>query len=157
MRKLSILLSSLSVLALSACAPSDESKDKSDGSTGLGYELAKAKDGEGEDAQASALVDLTVEELRAKLDAGNIRLIDVRRADEVAQGMIPGAEHIALDQFDPAQIDFSDGRELVLYCRSGRRSGIAGERLASHTGEAVQHLAGGILAWKEAGEPITSE
>ena len=78
---------------------------------------------------------------------GNVRLIDVRRDDEVALGMIEGAEHIPLDQFDPAALDLSDGREVVLYCRSGRRSTLAGQNLAKHTAKPAKHLSGGYLAW----------
>ena len=102
-------------------------------------------------SEEAKVVDLSTAELNALIANGNIRLIDVRRDDEVAEGMIPGAEHIMLDDFDPAQLDLSDGREVVLYCRSGRRSGIAAERLAAHTGEPVKHLDGGIMAWQEAG------
>ncbi len=102
----------------------------------------------------SSVVDLSVQELVALQADGNIRLIDVRRDDEVAEGVIPGAEHIALGNFDPANLDLSDGREVVLYCRSGRRSGIAGERLAEHTGETAKHLAGGIIAWRKAEQPV---
>ena len=109
---------------------------------------------EAETAEAK-VVALSAAELSALLEEGNIRLIDVRRDDEVAEGMIPGAEHIMLDNFDPAALDLSDGREVVLYCRSGRRSGIAAERLAAHTGKPARHLEGGILAWEEAGEPIS--
>ena len=102
----------------------------------------------------------TVEEidpvrLQALLADGNIRLIDVRRDDEVSQGMIPGAEHIMLDNFDPASLDMSDGREIVLYCRSGRRSGIAAEKLAAFTSKPAKHLQGGILGWQEVGQPIS--
>lgn len=124
--------------------------------TPLGAELATAKDA---DANAGApagagMIDLTPQELAARLAGGNVRLIDVRTDAEVAEGMIPGAEHIALDRFDPAKLDLSDGREVVLYCRSGRRSTLAGEKLAAATGKPVEHLAGGILAWEAAGEPV---
>ncbi len=98
----------------------------------------------------AAVIDLSVDELATLVDAGNIRLIDVRRDDEVAEGIIPGAEHIMLDDFDPTALDLSDGREVVLYCRSGRRSGIAAEKLAAYTGEPAKHLGGGIIAWREA-------
>ncbi len=150
-----ILLSSLSVLALAACAPSDEDKEGREGTSPFGYELAK-----GPAAQASehsaAVIDLSVQQLREKLDAGNVRLIDVRTAEEVALGVIPGAEHIALDQFDPATLDAGDGREVILYCRSGRRSRIAGEQLSAHTGMPAQHLGDGILSWQAAGEPVAA-
>ncbi len=90
---------------------------------------------------------LSAQQLRDRLALGNVRLIDVRTAEEVAEGMIPGAEHIPLDDFDPAKLDPSDSREIIIYCRSGRRSQIAAERLAAHSGEPVLHLAGGINAW----------
>lgn len=105
-------------------------------------------------AQAS-VETLDAAQLSALLEDGSIRLIDVRTDEEVAEGMIPGAEHIVLDDFDPAALDTSDGREVVLYCRSGRRSGIAAEKLAAHTGETARHLEGGILAWQAAELPIS--
>lgn len=100
------------------------------------------------------MIDLTPEQLAERLKAGNIRLIDVRTDEEVAAGMIPGAEHIPLDRFDPAKLGPDDGREVVLYCRSGRRSTMAGEKLAAALGKPVEHLAGGILAWEAAGQPL---
>lgn len=86
--------------------------------------------------------------------SGKARLIDVRTDEEVAEGMIPGAEHIALDKFDPAKLDLSDGREPILYCRSGRRSEQAAEKLSKFTGEPTRHLKGGIVAWRDAGLPV---
>ncbi len=96
-------------------------------------------------------------QLEALLKDDKIRLIDVRTDEEVAEGMIPGAEHIALDDFDPARLDMSDGRKVILYCRSGRRSGIAAERLAQHTGKPARHLEGGIIAWIDSGRSTTSD
>lgn len=149
--------SALVVAALAACAPSG--KDEHNEGPPIGYELAMVDAGEsGLNAiEEPAIKYLSVDQLRAKLEAGNVRLIDVRTAEEVAEGFIPGAEHIALVTFDPEALDLSDGREVVLYCRSGRRSGIAAERLSNHTGEPAQHLAGGILAWREAGQPVSSD
>ncbi len=104
-------------------------------------------------AQAAApVIDLTVEQLIALQATGEIRLIDVRTPEEVAEGMIAGAMHIPLDDLEPAKLDFSDGRKPVFYCRSGRRSAQAAGRMSEHLGEPVQHLEGGILAWQEAGQ-----
>ena len=117
---------------------------------------ATATDEVAEAAPVAAVTTVSASELSGLLETGNIRLIDVRTDEEVAEGMIPGAEHIALDNFDPAMLDLSDGREVVLYCRSGRRSGIAAERLAAETGKTARHLEGGILSWEEAGFPLTA-
>lgn len=145
-----LALSTLAVLALAACAQSKDDKNDEISTPPFGYELAMAQEPAAPRFQATTVVGITPEQLRNKLDSSDIRLIDVRTSDEVAQGIIPGAEHIALDQFDPATLDLSDGREVVLYCRSGRRSGVAGNQLAQHIGEPVKHLDGGILAWKQA-------
>lgn len=151
------------LLALAACGVEDGTEgERSDGpSAPLGFELAlsgvagtDAAADNVPDADLATVIDLSPNELAARIKAGNVRLIDVRTDAEVADGVIPGAEHIALDQFDPATLDLSDGREVVLYCRSGRRSAIAGEALAAATGKPVEHLAGGILAWDDAGLPV---
>lgn len=146
------------LLALTACGGEPEGqKGKRDApSAPLGFELAMAATA-GDEAAVPApapLVAVTPEELAARIKAGNIRVIDVRTDTEVADGAIPGAEHIALDRFNAEALDLSDGREVVLYCRSGRRSAIAGEKLAAVTGRPVEHLEGGMLAWEAAGQPV---
>ena len=123
---------------------------------GCNVQADEAATAETSAANAAQVETLDVQTLRQLQDDGNIRLIDVRTDAEVADGMIPGAEHIALDSFDPAQLDLSDGREPVLYCRSDRRSGIAAERLSQYTGKPVRHLDGGINAWRDEGLPVST-
>jgi len=144
-----ILLLALTALAASACAPEGEGESKESTPLPLGYELAVVQ--AESDAVRSTVIDLSVDELQTMLAKGGVRLIDIRRDDEVAAGMISGAEHIAMEAFDPTTLDTSDGREIVLYCRSGRRSRIVGEKLAAHTGKPAKHLSGGIIAWRAAG------
>ncbi|MEM7665127.1 MAG: rhodanese-like domain-containing protein [Pseudomonadota bacterium] len=141
----------LTALAIAACAPESGGQDKDRG--GLPNPLDRVELASAQAATKSVqsrVIDLSVDQLATKLADGNVRLIDIRTAEEVEQGMISGAEHIAMDAFDPAMLDLSDGREVVLYCRSGRRSRIVGERLAVYTGASAMHLAGGIIAWDAA-------
>ena len=126
-------------LALAACSPA--ATQESDAAT------AETKTG--------SVETLSADELSRLLEEGDIHLIDVRSDDEVASGMIPGAEHIALDDFDPAKLGIEDTSKIVLYCRSGRRSGVAAKRLAQFTGQDVRHLDGGIIAWQDSGRAIT--
>ncbi|MBU7580725.1 MAG: rhodanese-like domain-containing protein [Porphyrobacter sp.] len=148
------------MLALAACGSDagEGSRKREAPSVPLGFELAMTGLGADTADDASAapttLVMLSPAELAARIKAGNVRLIDVRTDAEVAEGTIPGAEHIPLDRFDPATLDLSDGREVVLYCRSGRRSAMAGDKLAALTGGPVEHLEGGMLAWEAAGQPV---
>ena len=162
------LIAATALLALAACSDGARSeKKRSAPRSPFGFELAfagasaaaESNDDTAIDAVPQAgeqapVIDLTPDQLAARLAAGNVRLIDVRTDEEVAQGVIPGAEHIPLDRFDPAALGPSDGRSVVLYCRSGNRSAIAGGKLAEATGAPVEHLEGGILAWEEAGQPV---
>ena len=93
-------------------------------------------------------------DLAARMEAGEIALIDVRTPEEFAEGHIAGAVNIPLDTFDADDYRAADGREPVLYCRSDRRSGEAAQKVAM-TGRDAIHLDGGILAWEDAGLPVT--
>lgn len=157
------------LLALAACGsgPDNANKRREAPAAPFGFELAMSGAVSVEDAaddaaampaaSPSPLITLSPDELAARLAAGNVRLIDVRTDAEVAEGVIPGAEHIPLDRFDPAALGPDDGREVVLYCRSDRRSAVAGAKLAEATGEPATHLEGGILAWEAAGQPIEKQ
>ena len=95
--------------------------------------------------------DLTVEQVKAGVDAGEMLLVDVREPHENTAERIPGGFLNALQSFDPAALPDPGGKRLVFYCRSGRRSVTASE-LAQKAGLPFDaHMAGGILAWKEAG------
>lgn len=136
-------------LALAACgggADTGKSERKGNGAP-FGFEMAAAATGE---AAASPVVELSPEEVSRALATGSIRLIDIRTDAEVADGgTIPGAEHIPMDRLDVTLLDNGDGREVVLYCRSGKRSEMAATKLAEESGTPVTHMPGGILAWRE--------
>lgn len=75
------------------------------------------------------------------------QIIDVREADEVAQGRIPGAIHIPLGEFGQRLQSFRPDEDAVIVCRSGRRSSQACEA-ATKAGFRVRNMAGGMLEWK---------
>ena len=95
--------------------------------------------------------DLTVQEVKDGLDRGEIVLVDVREPHENAAERIPGGLLNALQSFDPRALPDPEGKRVVFYCRSGRRS-VTSSQLAQAAGLPYdEHMAGGILAWKEAG------
>lgn len=95
--------------------------------------------------------DLTVEQVKAGLDAGEIVLVDVREPHENLAERISGGVLNALQSFDPAVLPDPGDKRLVFYCRSGRRS-VTASQLAQKAGLPHDaHMAGGILAWKDAG------
>jgi rhodanese-related sulfurtransferase len=82
-----------------------------------------------------------------KLVAAGARLLDVRSPDEYAHGHLPGAVNIPVQELDRrlAEVGPPD-RELVVYCRSGHRSGRAAEILRQHGFTKVHNL-GPMTAW----------
>lgn len=98
-----------------------------------------------------AVKNLTVEEVKAGMDAGKILLVDVREPDELAAERIPGAAEMPLKSFDPSALPDPGDRQLVFSCRSGNRS-VTASLLAQEAGLPYDsHMAGGLKAWKEAG------
>lgn len=85
-------------------------------------------------------------------------LLDVREDDEWAAGHAPGALHVPLGTITAGQRPASvpDGADVVVVCRSGRRSSEAADRLAA-AGVAVRNLEGGMQAWAAAGLPVRRE
>lgn len=81
------------------------------------------------------------------------QLIDVRTAEEFASGHIAGAVNIPVQELGGRLGEVSKDQPVVLYCRSGNRSGQAATLLerAGYTG--IYDL-GGLTAWQQAGFPL---
>ena len=81
-------------------------------------------------------------------------ILDVRRADEFAAGHIPGAINVANESIGTDEIaELPDKNQLIMvYCRSGRRSKEAAEKLVKLGYTNIVEF-GGILDWK--GEIVT--
>ncbi len=81
-------------------------------------------------------------------------VIDVRQAQEYADGHIQGATLIPLNELHNRLAELPKDRELVVVCRSGARSGIATHQLKA-AGYQALNLSGGMIAWSRARLPIT--
>lgn len=82
--------------------------------------------------------------------------VDVRSDEEWAAGHVEGAIHIPHTQMADryGELEQYEDRELVLYCRSGRRAGIAQNVLEEAGFENVTN-AGGLTDLQEQGVPTT--
>ncbi len=94
-------------------------------------------------------MDIQVEELKDKIDGKeDFILIDVREAYERAEFNV-GGTHIPLGAV-PSNLDdledFKD-KEIVIYCRSGNRSGQAKMYMEQLGFKNVRNLLGGMLEW----------
>ncbi|SDC57943.1 Rhodanese-related sulfurtransferase [Terribacillus halophilus] len=92
--------------------------------------------------------EITAKELEQKLVSGEkLSIIDVREDEEVAEGKIPGANHIALGQVPERLNELDKNEHYYMVCRSGGRSGKACEFLIQQ-GYNVTNMTGGMLAWE---------
>ncbi|WP_367280792.1 molybdopterin-synthase adenylyltransferase MoeB [uncultured Chloroflexus sp.] len=81
-------------------------------------------------------------------------LLDVRNPYEVAIASIPNTDKlIPIDQLPERINELDSAREIVVYCRSGARSGRAVELLKSVGFRKVKNLVGGILRWADEVDP----
>ena len=78
-------------------------------------------------------------------------LIDVREPQEREEFNI-GGEFIPIGRFQSAipDLDGHKNEEVILYCRSGRRSGLAQQMLQQAGFSNARNLTGGMLAWIDA-------
>ena len=79
----------------------------------------------------------------------DVQLVDARTPEEYCEGHIPGAVNIDVKSpdFDTQIATLNPDRPVAVYCRSGRRSKLAAERM-TNAGLQVTELSEGILSWK---------
>lgn len=91
---------------------------------------------------------ITAKEVENLLNEGKtLNIVDVREADEVANGKIPHAIHIPLGLLEFKVQDLDKSKEYITVCRSGARSGRAAQYLESR-GFNILNMTGGMLAWE---------
>jgi rhodanese-related sulfurtransferase len=106
--------------------------------------------------------NLTIQQAKVEIVNGNIVLIDIREAEELTKGKIPGATHAprgmlefyadsTLPYYKPV---FKKESRIIIYCASSGRSALAVQTLKSMGYKNVTHINGGFNAWKEAGLPV---
>ena len=81
-------------------------------------------------------------------------LLDVREYPEFAGGHLAGSRLLPLAQLETRAPDLPQDREIVLICRTGRRSAEAAEKMRRLGFERVGELKGGIMNWEKAGLPL---
>jgi rhodanese-related sulfurtransferase len=98
------------------------------------------------------MTTITVDELKSRIDAGEkINIVDVREPHENADFNIGGVL-IPLGKIQAMQVDELEdlkNEEIVVYCRSGNRSGQACQILDMMGFTNTRNLTGGMLKWQE--------
>ncbi len=105
-------------------------------------------------ADAEAVPEITVRELKEKMDRGEpLTLVDVREPHEWAIARIPGAKLIPLGQIAERASELDSADEIVLHCKGGLRSAQALRQLRQAGFRRLKNLQGGILAWSDEVDP----
>lgn len=98
--------------------------------------------------------EIDVKELKALIESGKeFELIDVREPHEVEIAEI-GGQLVPMATV-PQHLDkFPKNKQVIVYCRSGQRSGNVVRWLEDNHGyENIYNLKGGILAWADEIDP----
>ena len=85
---------------------------------------------------------------------GSAQIVDVREPEEWAEGHIPGAIHIPLGELAARTGELDSGQPAIVVCRSGRRSLYGAETLLQAGFGDAKSLAGGMVDWEAAGQPV---
>lgn len=104
----------------------------------------------------AAPVDISRTELQARMAQATEQLIlDVRTPEEFANGHIAGAINVPHDQILTRLPELAAWRtrDIVLYCRSGRRAELAATLLEAQGYTRLHHLDGDMQGWEAAGLP----
>lgn len=93
--------------------------------------------------------EVSAAEAKQIIESG-AQVVDVRTDVEFEAGHIPGARHIPVAEVQQRAGDFVKDQSVIVYCRSGNRSGPIGDAFAA-SGFDAHSIAGGLIGWSEAG------
>jgi len=81
-------------------------------------------------------------------------ILDVRTAEEYAEGHIQGAVLIPVQTLKEHLSEVPKNKQVYVYCHSGKRSARASTLLAEHGFTNIENVVGGIVAWKKSDYPV---
>lgn len=102
--------------------------------------------------------NLNADSFVSEIKNSAVVVLDVRTAGEFAAGHIENAINIDVEgmNFDSEIANLDKTKEYAVYCHSGRRSGIATEKMAKAGFTKLSNLEGGIISWQAAGYPLVN-
>lgn len=103
----------------------------------------------------AAPAPVKIEEAEKQI-ADGAQILDVRTKEEWDEGHLKGAALVTVTEdgfLEKAKAVLDPKKDVVVYCKSGRRSAIATEQLRA-AGFTVHDLEGGFTAWKDAGKDV---
>lgn len=105
-----------------------------------------------------SLEPIPPEELRRRLNAGDVTLIDVRPGDEFAAGHIPGALSVPVAELADRLRELPKRKEIVAYCRGPYCvMAVTAIELLRQRGYRARRLIESLPAWRARGYPVDND
>lgn len=100
---------------------------------------------------------MSPQDVRNRLAAGEIRLVDIREPEELASQRIDGAEAAPLSVIRWQDFRPATDKPVVFTCNSGRRTKNNSELLEQLAAGEAWQMDGGVTAWDKAGLPVVRD
>lgn len=84
-----------------------------------------------------------------EMAAAGAMYLDVRYPEELMKGYVAGAKNIPLNELASRMGELPKDKDILIYCRSGRRSEAASNLLMKNGFERVYNVAGGYMAYPQ--------
>jgi molybdopterin/thiamine biosynthesis adenylyltransferase/rhodanese-related sulfurtransferase len=109
-----------------------------------------------ESKQAAVIEEIAPFEAAEEIEGGDVVLVDTREPHEYDEAHLDGARLVppGILEDEIGSVVPDRDRRVLLYCRTGNRSGKAAEQMAALGYGNVANVEGGILAWQEQGLPV---
>ena len=85
-----------------------------------------------------------------------VKIVDVRTAGEVQQGIIEGAVFVPMHLIPLKEAEFGADEKVVFYCRSGARSAQVCAFLSQRGVSGIYNLRGGVIGWASSGKRLVA-
>ncbi|MBL4772649.1 MAG: rhodanese-like domain-containing protein [Alcanivoracaceae bacterium] len=111
----------------------------------------------------TVIAEISVNKLALLTETKSNNLLDIREANEVVDGVIPGSIWIprGLLEFQiislTEQLHWNINKEIYICCRSGNRSALAAKTLLEMGFKKPISVVGGFSAWRDTGLPVTKD
>ena len=103
--------------------------------------------------QDDASVEMSVADLAARRETGDVQVVDVRTDEEWTEERLEGSRHVEMNELTTAAESIEKTTTVVFVCSGGNRSAMAAEAFRTSGYDAFS-LAGGLTAWSEQGQQL---
>ena len=109
-------------------------------------------------SSGGTVTNLNVSDFSKKVADSSVVVLDVRTPGEFQEGHIKNAINVDFEgaNFEGEVTKLDKTKTYAVYCRSGRRSGLATEVMAKNGFNSIFKLNGGIIDWQAAGNPLVN-